>query len=298
VTAPAWSARDLPDLAGRVAVVTGASSGIGVETARGLAGAGAHVVLAVRDTAKGARVAAAIEGETEVRPLDLADLASVRAFAAAFTGPLDLLINNAGIMAVPEGRTADGFELHIGTNHLGHFALTALLRPHLRGRVVTVSSLAAARGHVVLEDLNWERRRYRPWQAYCQSKLANLLFTHELNLRLGGGDVVALSAHPGFAATPLQRRTRSRIQNHVFAPFTRLFGQSARLGALPTLFAATQDLPGGAYIGPDGGARMRRSPALVGPPPAARDAAVARALWELSAELTGLNPDRSGANLS
>jgi NAD(P)-dependent dehydrogenase (short-subunit alcohol dehydrogenase family) len=297
--ATAWSARDLPDLSGRTAIVTGASSGIGAETARGLATAGAHVVLAVRDPGKGERVAAGIAGTTEVLPLDLADLASVRAFAHGWSRPIDLLINNAGIMAVPQGRTADGFELHIGTNHLGHFALTALLRPHLRGCVVTVSSLAAARGHIDLDDLNWQRRRYRPWQAYCQSKLANLLFTHELNLRLGedGGSVVALSAHPGFASTPLQRRTTSRIQNRLLAPFTRLFAQSAAQGALPTLFAATQELPGGAYVGPDGGTRMRRSPALTPPPVAARDADLARALWDMSAELI-LDANRSGANLS
>jgi NAD(P)-dependent dehydrogenase (short-subunit alcohol dehydrogenase family) len=289
VSAARFSARDLPDLSGRTAVVTGASSGIGVETARGLAAAGAHVVLAVRDTAKGERVAARIAGATEVRPLDLADLASVHAFAAGWSGGLDLLVNNAGIMAVPQGRTADGFELHIGTNHLGHFALTALLLPHLRGRVVTVSSLAAGRGRIDLADLNWERRRYRPWPAYCQSKLANLLFTYELNLRLGetGGSVVALSAHPGFVATPLQRHTASRIQNRLLAPFTRLFAQGAAAGALPTLYAATQALPGGAYVGPDGGSRMRTSPGAVAPPADALDAGLARALWQLSAELTG-----------
>ncbi len=296
----AWSAADLPDLSGQTAVVTGASSGIGVETARGLAAAGARVVLAVRDTAKGARVAAGLRGETEVRPLDLADLASVHAFARDWSGPIDLLINNAGIMAVQEGRTADGFELHIGTNHLGHFALTVLLLPHLRGRIVTVSSLAAARGRIDLDDLNWERRPYRPWQAYCQSKLANLLFTHELDLRLGewGSAARGVSAHPGFAATPLQRRTGSRIQNHLLAPFTRLFAQGAVPGALPTLFAATQDIPGGAYVGPDGGARMRLLPALIPPPAAATDPGLAGALWEASATLTGLNADRSDANLS
>ena len=299
MTASAWSARDLPDLSGRTAIVTGASSGIGAETARALARAGAHVVLAVRDPGKGERVAAGIDGATEVLPLDLADLGSVRAFAQGWARPVDLLINNAGIMAVPQGRTVDGFELHIGTNHLGHFALTTLLMPHLRGRVVTVSSLAAARGTVDLDDLNWERRRYRPWQAYCQSKLANLLFTQELHLRLGdeGGSVTALSAHPGFAATPLQRRTSSRIQNRLLAPFTRLFAQSAAQGALPTLFAATQDLPGGGYVGPDGGTRMRRSPALTPPPRAARDAGLARALWDVSARLV-LDRNRSGANLS
>ena len=300
MSAATWTAADLPDLSGRTAVVTGASSGIGIETARGFAEAGARVVLAVRDTVKGERVASTITGATEVRPLDLADLGSVRAFAAAWSGPLDLLVNNAGIMAVPQGRTADGFELHIGTNHLGHFVLTDLLLPYIRGRVVTVSSLAAARGRIDLDDLNWERRRYRPWQAYCQSKLANLLFTYELNLRLGegGGSVVALSAHPGFVATPLQRHTASPIQNRLLSPFTRVFAQGATAGALPTLYAAAQDLPGGAYVGPDAGSRMRLSPGAVAPPPAALDPGLARALWQLSAELTSLNGDRSSANLS
>jgi NAD(P)-dependent dehydrogenase (short-subunit alcohol dehydrogenase family) len=300
MTASAWTARDLPDLSGRTVVVTGASSGIGAETARALAGASAHVVLAVRDPAKGARVAAGIDGDTEVRALDLADLASVRAFARDWSRPLDILINNAGIMSVPEGRTVDGFELHFGTNHLGHFALTALLLPHLRERVVTVSSLAAGRGRLDLDDLNWERRGYKPWGAYCQSKLANLLFTYELDRRLAesGSAVTALSAHPGFAATPLQRQTASRIQNHVLAPITRLFVPGARHGALPTLFAATQELPGGAYVGPDGGMRTRWSPVLVAPPRSATDADLARALWDVSADLTGLNADRSGANLS
>ena len=186
-------------MAGTVVVVTGASSGIGAASARALAGAGAKVVLAVRDTAKGERIAATMTGDTEVRLLDLEDLASVRAFAAAWTGPIDILINNAGIMLVPEARTADGFERQIGTNHLGHFVLTNLLLPHITGRIVTVASNAHARGQLDLDDLNWRTRPYDTSQAYSDSKLANLLFTFELQRRLGAGgsSVRAMAVHPG-----------------------------------------------------------------------------------------------------
>ena len=200
-----WTAADLPDMTGRTVVVTGASSGIGAATARALAAAGATVVLAVRDVAKGELVAATFTGRAEVRELDLASLASIRAFAAAWTGDLDILVNNAGIMMVPEGRTADGFERQIGTNHLGPFALTNLLLPRITDRVVTVSSNAHERGRIDLDDLNWERRPYRASQAYSDSKLANLLFTFELQRRLAaaGSSVRALAVHPGMVRTNL-----------------------------------------------------------------------------------------------
>ena len=200
-----WTAADLPDMTGRTVVVTGASSGIGAATARALAAAGATVVLAVRDVGKGERVAATITGHTEVRELDLASLASVRAFAAVWTGDLDILVNNAGIMMVPEGRTTDGFERQIGTNHLGPFALTNLLLPRITDRIVTVSSNAHERGRIDLDDLNWERRPYRAGQAYSDSKLANLLFTFELQRRLAGAgsSVRALAVHPGMVRTNL-----------------------------------------------------------------------------------------------
>jgi len=185
-----WTAADLPDQSGRTAVVTGASSGIGLVAARELARAGARVVLAVRDPEKGKRVAAGIPGDTQVRPLDLASLASVRAFAAGWTGALDILVNNAGIMAVPEGRTADGFELQTGTNHLGPFLLTGLLLPAITDRVVTVSSQLHRRGRINLEDLNWEHRGYNATGAYNASKLANVLFTVELQRRLTGVGVM------------------------------------------------------------------------------------------------------------
>jgi NAD(P)-dependent dehydrogenase (short-subunit alcohol dehydrogenase family) len=290
MTSTRWTAADLPDLHGRTAVVTGASSGLGTITARELARAGARVVLAVRDVAKGERVAAAIAGDTDVRPLDLTDLASVRAFADAWEGDIDLLINNAGIMAVPEARTADGFEAQIGTNHLGHFALTNLLLPHVTDRVVTVASGAHRLGKISLDDLNWETRKYDAWRAYGQSKLANLLFTAELQRRLAeaGSDVRAVAAHPGYSATHLQGHTGSRLQTALMAVTNRVFAQSDAQGALPTLYAATQDLPGAAYVGPDGIGEMRGHPKLVGRSKAAQDDATARRLWELSERLTGV----------
>jgi NAD(P)-dependent dehydrogenase (short-subunit alcohol dehydrogenase family) len=284
-----WTAADLPALDGRTFVVTGANSGIGLVAARELARAGARVVLAVRSVAKGEEAAKTISGDTEVRALDLADLASVRAFADAWDGGLDVLVNNAGVMAVPEQRTADGFEMQIGTNHLGHFALTNLLLPHITGRVVTVSSTAHRMGKINLDDLNWERRSYSRWPAYGQSKLANLLFTLELDRRLGeaGSDVRATAAHPGYAATNLQQHTGSRIQNGFMWLSNKLVAQSDEMGALPTLYAATEDVPSGSYAGPGGFQQQRGHPKLVGRTDAAKDTETARRLWDLSEELTG-----------
>ncbi|MET0602874.1 MAG: oxidoreductase [Baekduia sp.] len=287
----AWTAADLPDLSGRTIVVTGASSGLGAVTARELARAGAHTVLAVRDTAKGERVAAAFTGDWEVRELDLASLASVRAFAADWSGELDILINNAGIMAVPQAKTVDGFEAQIGTNHLGHFALTNLLLRHITDRVVSVSSGAHRIGKMRLDDLNWERRRYDRWRIYGQTKLANLLFTSELQRRLeaAGSSVRAVAAHPGYASTHLQSHTGSRINHLLFNTIgNRLLAQSEEMGALPTLYAATQDIPGNAFVGPDGFMEQRGHPKLVGRTKAAKSADDARRLWELSEELTGV----------
>jgi NAD(P)-dependent dehydrogenase (short-subunit alcohol dehydrogenase family) len=290
MTSAKWTAQDLPDLQGRTFVVTGANSGIGLAAARELGRAGAHVVLAVRDVAKGHAAAASIEGHPEVRELDLADLASVRAFADAWDGDLDVLVNNAGVMAVPESRTKDGFEMQFGTNHLGHFALTNLLLPHVRDRVVVVASGAHRMGSIHLDDLNWERHGYSRWRAYGQSKLANLLFMSELQRRLdeAGSDVRALGAHPGWAATNLQHRTENVVQNTFLAIANRVIAQSEEMGALPTLFAATQDLPGDTYIGPDGLGEQRGHPKVVGRNGAARDMETARRLWELSEELTGV----------
>jgi NAD(P)-dependent dehydrogenase (short-subunit alcohol dehydrogenase family) len=286
-----WTTAALPKMDGRTVVVTGANSGIGQAAARELGRAGAHVVLAVRDLEKGERAAAEVPGDREVRRLDLADLASVRAFAEAWSGDLDVLVNNAGVMAVPEGRTADGFELQFGTNHLAHFALTGLLLPAITDRVVTVSSGAHRMGRIDLDDLNWERRRYRRWPAYGQSKLANLLFTMELQRRLdeAGSPVRALAAHPGWAATNLQGRSGNAVLDVAMRVSNRFFAQSEAMGALPTLYAVAEDLPGGTYVGPDGRAEQRGHPTVVGRSAAARDADVARRLWERSEELTGVH---------
>jgi len=289
MTSSKWTAADMPSLDGRTALVTGANSGLGLITARELARAGATVVLAVRDTAKGALAAAAMAGRTEVRRLDLADLASIRDFAEAWEGDLDILVNNAGVMAVPERRTRDGFELQIGTNHLGHFALTNLLLARITDRVVTVSSVAHRTGRIRLDDLNFEQGGYRRWVAYCQSKLANLLFTLELQRRLqeAGSAVRAHAAHPGYAATNLQGHTGSGLQHRLMSITNRLVAQSDEMGALPSLYAATQDLPGASYTGPGGFQEHRGHPAPARRTPAAADAEVAKQLWILSEELTG-----------
>ena len=283
-----WSVADMPRQDGRTFVITGANSGIGLVGARELARAGARVVLAVRDTARGEQAARTIDGGTEVRAVDLADLASVRAFADRWDGPLDVLVNNAGVMATPERRTNDGFELQIGTNHLGPFALTNLLLPRLTDRVVTVSSSMHRWGSIRLDDLNWERGRYDRWRAYGQTKLANLLFTLELQRRLAeaGSDLRAVACHPGYARTNLQHHTESLLHRGVMA-LTDLTGQSDEMGALPTLYAATEDVPGAGYVGPDGFAEQRGHPRLVGRSKAASDGDTARRLWELSEELTG-----------
>ena len=285
-----WSTSDIPSQAGRTAVVTGANSGLGLATARALAAAGAHVVLAVRDTARGEAAASSLSGDVEVRRLDLADLASVQAFASSWTGDLDLLVNNAGIMMVPAGRTADGFELQFGTNHLGHFALTTLLLPHVTDRVVTVSSGLHRRGTIALDDLNWERRPYSDTGAYGQSKLANLLFALELQRRLtaAGSPVRSMAAHPGYAATNLQSHTENPLKDLALKLGNRFVAQSDADGALPTLFAATADLPGGSYAGPSGFQEGRGAPTLVGRSQEASDVELATALWTASEQLTGV----------
>jgi NAD(P)-dependent dehydrogenase (short-subunit alcohol dehydrogenase family) len=302
-----WTARDMPDLTGRTAVVTGANSGIGFHTARELAAHGADVTLAVRNADKGAEardriLAEAPAATVSVGSLDLADLASVRAFADSWsqTHPegLDLLINNAGVMAIPRRTTADGFEMQFGTNHLGHFALTGLLLPALiarpRSRVVTVSSGAHRSGSMNFDDLMGERR-YLRWRAYGQSKLANLLFTAELQRRLdlNGIPTLAMAAHPGYATTNLQyvgpQMDGRSWMTKVMQTANGIFGQSAEMGALPTLFAATAPgLPGDSYVGPDGFLEQRGHPRLVGRSKAASVGADARRLWSVSEDLTGV----------
>ncbi|MGW1208725.1 oxidoreductase [Streptomyces sp. NPDC002499] len=292
-TAPSkWNVSDIPDQTGRTAVVTGANSGLGIATVTALAEAGAHVVLAVRDPKRGEAAAAGLRGSVEVRRLDLADLSSVREFAAGWQGDLDLLVNNAGVMNIPESRTKDGFETQFGTNHLGHFALTNLLLPHITDRVVTVASGAhrmPGSPYIHFDNLDLTGE-YAPMKAYSQSKLANLLFTLELQRRLteSGSSVRALSAHPGWAATNLQSHDGSVLRRVFMRIGNRFVAQDNKAGALPTLYAATQDLPGASYLGPDGLAEMRGAPALVGRSSAASDPATARRLWTASEELTGV----------
>ncbi|MCP9621256.1 SDR family NAD(P)-dependent oxidoreductase [Nocardia otitidiscaviarum] len=281
-----WDIGDIPDLTGRTYIVTGANSGLGAATTRALTGAGARVIMACRNEVKAHAVAAEMGERAQVRRLDLADLASVRDFVDGIESA-DVLINNAGIMAVPLRRTADGFEMQIGTNHLGHFALTGLLLDKIRERVVTVSSGAHAIGRIDLADLNWERRRYQRWAAYGQSKLANLMFAYELQRRLAaaGSPKLSLAAHPGYAATELQSHTES-FQDFMMSVGNRLFAQSAEMGALPTLYAATAEVEPGAFYGPGGLRGLRGHPVRSGSSSASRDEMTARRLWELSEQLT------------
>ncbi|MGV9862125.1 oxidoreductase [Rhodococcus koreensis] len=284
-----WTASDIVDQSGRTFVVTGANSGLGEVAARALGKAGAHVVLACRNTHKGEVVARSIGDNAEVRRLDLSDLASVREFAAGVDS-VDVLVNNAGVMAVPQRKTADGFEMQIGTNHLGHFALTGLLLGKITDRVATMSSAAHQAGTIHLDDLNWEHRKYNRWSAYGQSKLANLLFTYELQRRLAaaGSPVTAVAAHPGYASTNLQAHTES-VQDKLMAVGNRIFAQSAEMGALPMLFAATAPgVIGGSYIGPDGLFEQRGHPRVVGSNKKSRDEQTAKGLWSLSEDLTGV----------
>ncbi|MFF9772342.1 oxidoreductase [Streptomyces sp. NPDC013978] len=303
-----WNVRDIPDQHGRSAVVTGANSGIGYAAARALARRGAHVVLACRSAERGAaaleRMSSEVpDGSVELMRLDLGDLRSVREFAEAYaqtSDRLDLLVNNAGVMAVARSRTADGFETQFGINHLGHFALTGLLLPALLAtpgaRVVTVSSLMHLRANIDIGDLNSERG-YGRWLAYGRSKTANLLFTHELARRLAanGSDVVAAAAHPGYASTNLQTAGPSAEGRKSVERFMRVgnrfFAQSAEGGALPTLYAATApDVRPDSFTGPSF-AMWRGSPAPSLRAPWSRDDRASERLWAASEHLTGVTYD-------
>ena len=292
-----WTFDDIPDQSGRTAIVTGANTGIGLETARMLALKGAEVVLACRNPDKGKGALARIlaekpSGLATLASLDLSDLDSVAAFAMSFASTherLDLLVNNAGVMVPPLGRTKQGFELQLGTNHLGHFALTGRLLPLLQrtpgARIVVVSSTAQNIGRVDFDDLNWERRPYRSWSAYGQSKLANQLFALELHRRLStaGSDVRVTAAHPGWTATDLQRTAT------VMRRFSPLFGMKPEGGALPTLRAATDPAAfGGSYWGPSRFFELSGPPAPARISKRARDEAVAARLWDASERLTGV----------
>lgn len=300
-----WSADDLPDLSGRRYVVTGGNGGLGFETTRALVRKGAQVVVACRDAAKAQAALDAIQaegppGRAEFRALDLADLASVRRFAeaSAADGPLHGLVNNAGVMALPRRTTRDGFEMQLGTNHLGHFALTGLLLERLLAtpdsRIVSVSSSVHHVGRMHFADLQLERA-YEKWKAYAQSKLANLLFAFELQRRLeaAGRAPIALAAHPGYAATELQAvgpRMQGAAGLERFMEFAnRAFAQSAAMGALPSLHAvAAPGVRGGDYYGPDRLFGTRGHPAPARPSRRARDRAAAQRLWQISEELTGV----------
>lgn len=302
----AWRVARVPDLSARSIIITGANSGIGYEAARVLARHQADVVLACRNLAKARGAADRIRLETpaahlEVISLDLADLASVRAFCDAFRAKrsrLDVLINNAGVMALPRRTTQDGFEMQLGTNHLGHFALTGRLLELLLAtpgsRVVNVSSIAHRFGTIRFHDLQWERG-YQKWAAYGQSKLANLLFTYELDRRLkaAGSDTISVACHPGWAATNLQqagpKMSGSKIMETLSAWGNAALAQDAAGGALPTVFATVEPLRGGEYVGPTGMMGWRGPPAVVEPAAKARDPEVAARLWDESERLTGVH---------
>jgi NAD(P)-dependent dehydrogenase (short-subunit alcohol dehydrogenase family) len=302
----AWTEADVPDQTGRVALITGANSGIGFEAARVLAEHGAQVVLACRtrskaDDAVGAIATTAPGADVSVLELDLADLDQVTVAAASFAAGhdrLDLLINNAGLMAIPEQRTVQGYEMQFGVNHLAHFALTGRLLDRLLAtpgsRVVSISSQGHRPGRIAFDDLRFERG-YGPWKAYFQSKLANLLFIAELQRRLTAVDAatLALAAHPGGSRTNLGHENPGGIVNTVAMAgrpiIERVFLQSAAMGALPTLRAATDpDVVGGEYFGPDGLGEQRGHPRVVGRSKRAQDEMAARRLWEVSEELTGV----------
>lgn len=292
-----------PDLAGRVAVVTGATGGIGLEAAAALAGAGADVTLTGRNAERGAAALAAIRkrhpaARVAYEAADMASLASIAAFAERWAGrPLDVLLNNAGVMAFPKRLlTPDGFEMQFGTNHLGHYALTARLMPALLAapapRVVTISSLAHKRGRIGFDDLQ-AARRYVPWQAYSQSKLANLMFALELHRRAAaaGGRLASMAAHPGLSATNIASNTGSALSRGAFNAVMPLVGQPAARGALPGLYAATApEARSGGYYGPNGFMEFKGDPAPAGVVPRANDPDAGRRLWEVSAELTAVEP--------
>lgn len=291
-----WTENNIPDQTGRIVIVTGANSGIGYETARALAQKGATVIMACRNEHKAQTAAAQIRqtnpnGSVEVMLLDLSDLDSVRAFATTFQARydrLDLLINNAGIMMPPYTKSKQGFEIQWGVNHLGHFALTAHLFELVSGtpgsRIVTVSSGAHRFGQIQFDDLDSEQG-YNPQRAYGQSKLANLLFTYELQRKMqaAGIDTIATAAHPGWTATNLQQHSG------FFERLNPLFAQSQPMGALPTLYAAVADKAiGGGYYGPGGLMEMRGYPKQVQSNERSHDQAVAARLWSVSEELTGV----------
>ncbi|MCG8632683.1 MAG: oxidoreductase [Desulfobacterales bacterium] len=293
-----WDAGHIPDQAGRTVIVTGANSGIGFETARTLAAKNARVILACRNRSKGREAAERIRNDlphSDIRllPLDLSSLDSIREFADRIKGDcdrLDLLINNAGVMIPPYGKTADGFELQMGANHFGHFALTGLLIEMIKAtpgsRIVSVSSMAHKAGKIDFSDLHWTRRNYKPWQAYGDSKIANLYFIFSLADRLSasGSGVITAAAHPGWTATELQRNSGT------VGFLNPLFAQGTEMGALPTLYAAcSPDVKPKNYFGPRGWFEMRGYPKKVAPNKRSLDKETGNRLWKMSESLTGVS---------
>ena len=296
-----FTADDVPDQTGRRFVVTGANSGIGFEASKVLVREGAEVVMACRSLERGEKAAEEVrrrdgEGKVRVEELDLASLDSVRSFAERFDDEIDVLVNNAGVMAIPRSETDEGFETQFGVNHLGHFALTGLVLDRIAddGRIVTVSSGMHERGKMDFEDLHGEES-YKKWDAYAQSKLANLLFAYELDrrLRAAGSSVKSIGVHPGYADTNLQRRgpemAGSKLRKVMMVAANKVFAQSAEAGALPTLYAATSpDAESGEYYGPGGLMNMRGTPEKQNSSKASYDEGDAGRLWEVSEELTGV----------
>jgi len=290
-----WTAENILDQKGRIAIVTGSSSGIGFETAKALANKNAKVIIAVRNLAKGEKAKSKIlslnkNADVELMKLDLADLSSVKAFAQEFKNKfqkLDLLINNAGVMIPPYSKTKDGFELQMGTNHLGHFALTLqlldLINAAPNARIVNVASAAHKYGNIDFNDLNWEKRKYKSWRAYGDSKIANLYFTKELAKRINDNNIKVTAAHPGWTATDLQRHSG------LFSFLNNFFAMNQEQGALPTLRAAIDDSANsGDYYGPDGWQEWRGYPVKVDMTKLAKDDTIAKKLWQVSEELTNI----------
>jgi NAD(P)-dependent dehydrogenase (short-subunit alcohol dehydrogenase family) len=303
LASPKWIVADIPSLTGKTALITGANSGIGYQAALELARHGAHVLLACRSAEKGAAALARLLVEApvasaEVVLLDVSSIADVKRFAAEFLfahPTLDILVNNAGVMAFPTRQvTAEGFERQFATNHLGHFALTGLLLPALLGapapRVVTVASLAHRNGTIHFDDLQMERN-YKPWDAYGQSKLANILFARELARRTAGTKLLSLAVHPGVSQTSIVDNGPGGgdLKTKLIFTFGKFLTQTDAAGALPTLYAATSpNARSGEYIGPDGLGELKGSPVAVKPRPHALDEAVGKRLWDVSEQLTGV----------
>ena len=281
-----WTTAEMPAMTGKTVVVTGGSSGIGLIAAREFATAGAHVIVAVRNIQKGQNAARTMSGDVEVRLLDVSDLTSIRDFATKWTGHLDILVNNAGIMDVPLTRTTDHLDLQTATNSFGPFLLTNLLLPHVTDRVVWVTSQLHRMGHLNIDDINWETRPYKPMDAYNDSKLQVILFSLELQRQLtaAGSKVRSVLAHPGIATTALAVHSSSNAINRF-----SFFLNDPEHGALPTLFAATQNVSGNAYVGPNGPGSIKGHPKVRKPSRAGLDGASAKKLWGVVSGKVGVS---------